>query len=86
MTTLPCGSTLTQLYHWSGFGAMDFAVQTWSPWSPATVSDSFLLEQISFAAQFRMCVSDEALPHLAAAVSMAEQQHLLRSDTKCCVQ
>ena len=50
------------------------------------MSDSFLLEQISFAAQFRMCVSDEALPHLAAAVSMAEQQHLLRSDTKCCVQ
>lgn len=31
-----CGGTLTQLYHWSGCGAMDFAVQTWSPWSPAT--------------------------------------------------
>ncbi len=81
-----CGSTLTQLYHWSGCGAMDSAVQTWSPWSPATVSDSFLLEQSSFATQFCMCVSDEALPNLAAAVSMAKQQHLLHNDTKCSVQ
>lgn len=43
-----CGSTLTQLYHWSGFGAMDFAVQMWSPWSPATISSSILLNKSSF--------------------------------------
>ena len=85
MTTLPCVA-LTQLYHWSGFGAMDSAVQTWSPWSPATVSDALLLEKSSFAAQFCMCTSDEALAHLAAAVSMAKQQRLLRIDSNCSVQ
>jgi len=80
-----CGSALTQLYHLSGFGAMDFAEQTWSPWSPATVSDSFLLEKSSFAAQFCMCTFDEASANLAAAVSMAKREHLLRNDPSCSV-
>ncbi len=66
-----CGSTLTQLYHWSGFGAMDSAVLTWSPWSPTKVSNSFLLEESSFAVQFCMCTFDEALTNLAGAVSIA---------------
>ncbi len=81
-----CGGTLTQLYHWSGFGAMDFAVQMWSTWSPATVSNSFLLEKSFFAVQFCMCTFDEALANLAATVSMAKQQHLLHNDSNCTVQ
>lgn len=33
-----------------------------------------------------MCDFDEALPYLAAAVSVAKQQHLLHDDTKYSVQ
>ena len=70
--------TLTQLYHWSGFGAMDVAVQAWSPYSPATLSTSFLFGNFKslLHVYFR-----RSLRKLSC--SMAKQQHLLRNDKNC---